>query len=68
MKVRSLCWKDSLEREMATHSIFLLGKFHEQRSLGATVGGLKRAGHDYMAEHMYFHVLNNRISLLTLKE
>ena len=25
--------KDPLEKEMATHSVFLPGKFHEQRSL-----------------------------------
>ena len=32
-QVRSLGWEDSLEKEMATHSLFLPGKFHEQRSL-----------------------------------
>ena len=26
-------WEDPLEKEMATHSIFLLGEFHGQRSL-----------------------------------
>ena len=31
--VRSLGWEDSLEKEMATHSLFLPGEFHEQRSL-----------------------------------
>ena len=33
MWVLSLCWEDPLEEEMATHSIFLLGEFHGQRSL-----------------------------------
>ena len=29
---QSLGWEDTLEKEMATHSRFLPGKFHEQRS------------------------------------
>ena len=33
MQVLPLCWEDPLEEEMATHSIFLLGEFHGQRSL-----------------------------------
>ena len=33
MRVRSLGQEDPLEKEMATHSIFLPGKFHGQRSL-----------------------------------
>ena len=32
-QVRSLDWEDPLEKEMATHSIFLPGKSHGQRSL-----------------------------------
>ena len=28
-----LSWEDSLEEEMATHPVFLPGKFHRQRSL-----------------------------------
>ena len=32
-QVCSLGQKDPLEKEMATHSIFLPGEFHEQRSL-----------------------------------
>ena len=32
-RIRSLSWKDSLKKEMATHSIFLPGKSHGQRSL-----------------------------------
>ena len=31
--VRSLGQEDPLEEEMATHSVFLLGKFRGQRSL-----------------------------------
>ena len=31
--VCSLAWEDPLYEEMATHSIFLLGKSHGQRSL-----------------------------------
>ena len=31
--VRSLCWEDSLEKGMATHSSILAGEFHGQRSL-----------------------------------
>ena len=33
--VRSLGWEDPLEKEMATHSSFLPGKFHELRILVA---------------------------------
>ena len=32
-QVQSLGWKDPLEKEMATHSVFLPGKSHGQRSL-----------------------------------
>ena len=31
--VQSLGWEDPLEKEMATHSVFLPGKYHGQRSL-----------------------------------
>ena len=31
--VRSLGWEDPLEEEMATHSVFLPGESHGQRSL-----------------------------------
>ena len=31
--VRSLGWEDPLEEGMATHSVFLSGEFHGQRSL-----------------------------------
>ena len=32
-QVQSLGWKDALEKEMATHSVFLPGEFHKQRRL-----------------------------------
>ena len=32
-QVLSLGWEDPLEKEMATHSIFLHGEFHGQRTL-----------------------------------
>ena len=32
-RVWSLSWEDALEEEIATHSGFLPGKFHEPRSL-----------------------------------
>ena len=45
--VQFLGWEDPLEKEMATHSIFLPGKSHGQRSLvGYSPWGLKRVGHD----------------------
>ena len=33
MRVRSLGWEDTLEKEMATHSSMLAGKSHGQKSL-----------------------------------
>ena len=46
-QVWSLGWEDSLEREMATHSIFLPGKSHGQRSMeGYSPWGLQRVSHD----------------------
>ena len=32
-QVQSLSWEDFLEKEMTTHSIFLPGEFHGQKSL-----------------------------------
>ena len=32
-RIRSLGWEDLLEKEMATHSVFLPGESHGQRSL-----------------------------------
>ena len=44
--VLSLGQQDPLKKEMAPTPVFLPGEFHEQRSLMATVHGLKRFGHD----------------------
>ena len=42
-----LAWEDSLEKEMATRSIFFPGKSHGQRSLvGYSPWGHKRVRHD----------------------
>ena len=41
---RSLGWKDPLEKGKVTHSIFLPGEFHGQRSLeGDSPWGLKES-------------------------
>ena len=41
--VQSLGWEDTLKEKMATHSVFLPGKFHGQRSLaGYTVHEVKK--------------------------
>ena len=46
-QVQFLGWEDPLEKDMATHSIFLLGKSHGQRSLvGYSPWGHKRVRHD----------------------
>ena len=46
MWVRSLGQEDPLEKEMATHSVFLPGKSHGQRSLvGYSPWGCKRVGY-----------------------
>ena len=34
--IQSLGWEDALEKEMATHSTFLPGKSHGQRSLAGS--------------------------------
>ena len=35
-------WEDPLEKDMATTPVFLLGKFHGQKSLVATVHGVAK--------------------------
>ena len=35
MRLQSLGWEDPLEKEMATHSIFLPGESYGQRSLAS---------------------------------
>ena len=43
-QVRSLGWEDPLEKGMTTHSVFLPGKYHGQRSLaGYNPWGLKES-------------------------
>ena len=44
--VQSLGQEDAMEKEMATHSIFLSGKSHGQRNLADNVHGVARVGHD----------------------
>ena len=42
-QVQSLGWEDPLEKEMATHSSFLPGKSHEQRSLAGSLDGVAKS-------------------------
>ena len=49
-KLDSLDQEDPLEEEMATHSSILAGKSHGQRSLGATVHGVTRVGHNLVTK------------------
>ena len=42
MRARSLGQKDPLEEEVATHPLFLPGKFHEQRAWQAAVHGVTK--------------------------
>ena len=44
--VRPLGQEDPLEKEMATHPIFLPGKSHGQKSLVGYSQGSQRVGHD----------------------
>ena len=41
--VQSLGQENPLEKEMATHSSILVGEFHRQRSLVATVHGIAKS-------------------------
>ena len=53
--VWSLAWEDPLEKGMATHSVFLPGEFHGERSLaGYSSWGLE--GSD-MIDHTHFFFL-----------
>ena len=46
-QVQPLGQEDPVEKEMATHSAFLPGEFHGQRSLaGCIVHGVARVRHD----------------------
>ena len=44
--VQSLGWEDLLEKEMATHSRFLTGKFHGQKCLVDYSAESQRVGHE----------------------
>ena len=44
--VRSLDWGDTLEEEMAAHSIILAWRIPRTKELQATVHGVARTGHD----------------------
>ena len=49
--IQSLGWEDALEKEMATHSTFLPGKSHGQRSLGDySPWDCKRIRHDLLTK------------------
>ena len=57
-RVQSLGGDDPLEKEMAFHSIFLLGKLHEQRGLvGYSPWGCKEPG---TSEQLSTHKLINK--------
>ena len=59
MRVRSLGWKESLEEEMATHSLFFSGKPHGQLSLWATVHGVVESDtteHTHVCTHFRPHL------------
>ena len=49
--VQSLCWEEPLEEGMTTHSVFLPGEFHGQRSLAGYSPWGHRVGHDGAAKH-----------------
>ena len=52
-QVQPLGWEDPLEEEMATHSVFLPGEFHGQRTLvGYSAWDCKES---YTAEQLNTH-------------
>ena len=56
-RVRSLCWEDLLEKEMATHSSTLAWRIHGWRSLvGYSPWGLKESDTTEWL-HFHFHFL-----------
>ena len=66
-RVQSLGGEDPLEKEMALHSIFLLGKLHEQRDLvGYSPWGCKEPD---TSEQLSTHTLiNNSKSIVNEKQ
>ena len=64
-RVQSLGQEDPLEKQIATHSIFLPEKLHGQRSLvGYSPWGCKRFGHDLVTKQQQQQDLN--VSLLSV--
>ena len=55
--VQSLSWEDPLEKGMATHSVFLPGEFHGQRSLeGYSPWGPKESDRTERLAHIYIPI------------
>ena len=52
--VQSLGWEDPLEKEMATHSIFLPGKSHGQKNLAGYSPWVRKES--YMTQHEDTHI------------
>ena len=54
--VQSLCWEDSLEKDMATNLVFLPGVFHAQRSLvGSSPWGCDESDTTKQLTFSHFH-------------
>ena len=65
MQVQSLGWEDPLEKEMATHSVFLPGKSHGQRSLvGYSPWGHKEDKTEQLSTSHVYQVLYQFIRFL----
>ena len=68
IRVQSLGWEDPLEKEMATHSVFLPGEFHGQRSMvGYSPWGRKESDRTERPTHTgYMRVLYFRLDYLCM--
>ena len=53
--VQSLGWEDPRRQKWQHTPVFLLGKFHEQRSLVRSVYGVARVGHNWARTHLCLH-------------
>ena len=54
--VQSLCWEDSLEKDMTTNPVFLPGEFHAQRSLvGSSRWGCNESDMTKQLTFSHFH-------------
>ena len=51
-QVQSLGQEDPLKKEMATHSVFLPGEFHGQKSLAGSMGS-QRIRHDWVTNSFF---------------